>query len=561
MCMIAEITPMSSTSTFTEVSRSPVSTITHQMKQKTNEIHRLQTKPISDTPEYWKQFAHPHPSLAIPACFFDLDSSNTDSKSSSTSKEFQDSTRKKNSDWQLGICYAISLPWGDPSSLPITMWKKLHEIMIEPTVAKTISVFSSSVTLSAGHGYRTGLGMRYLISSPSVLFSYSTNQVARLELKSFWNDGDFQNWENIVRRIRAFQSTVQKRSSSPFDDFLKYSGSTFSVEEWKTLRKIAFIPPTTPDHIEKDLNEFHSSLQKDLISLRKLFRYDPPNRNEVKQDQSKKSIILPSQETEHASNVLFEKLAHWHDEFINITPFRFGNGRILRVVLNIILMHFGFLPLPCAPYSGYIKAIRSNKLYEFFTRQNSDLRRSMVNANGDDLLDIQEVPDPTLLSVKTSILEGEECCPPADSISFSHTKSTDSENKKPSSPFSSNHEKSTESQKEDPLRQKNTDVPYSITGRPTVLNSRKNKITESTQQSNAKIGLIDLLQNEMSPKALETIIKNNHVHYSQEQWLFIAETALSLNRHDLIGVLCEHKCISLTLKMSDALRSTIRKLL
>ena len=62
--------------------------------------------------------------------------------------------------------------------------------------------------------------------------------------------------------------------------------------------------------------------------------------------------------TEEKHRTLVPFLAELHQRFIRIHPFDDGNGRVVRLLMSYILIHFHFLPMVLEDRNAYIKAIQ-----------------------------------------------------------------------------------------------------------------------------------------------------------------------------------------------------------
>lgn len=266
------------------------------------------------------------------------------------------------------------------------LWLDLHKIACEPTNRVTTKT-ELSANLKTGSGYRTGLGMRYLLSSVNVLLFHEQRPELLVELKQFWTaESDFRNWKFVLSKLRAFVKRNPK-TTTPFDDFMSESNtdtdSSIKATCMSLFKKIAFIPDVKSTDIPQRMNEFHHTVMSDCQEL--IAKFD--------------------------LNLLFLRIGQWHCKFTKISPFRFGN-RVIRLWIGHVLMFFGCLPLPCSPKSLYMNAVRTEdpvKLTAFFIQQNYQVRQAFVNIHGDELADTSNKQSDEFNSNYVSSLKKHQC--------------------------------------------------------------------------------------------------------------------------------------------------------
>jgi hypothetical protein len=412
-------------------------------------IYQFSLKPVTVIPSYWYKSGKPHSSQNIPLCFFDVESN---------TNELQR--------WKDGVDYLDSLntvQW-ESNSLFISLFQK----MIQPVA---MDFHGGLVQLKAGNGFRMGCSMKYYISSPLILFTFTKHSYQLSELKQYWNESsDFVHWKEIQTRVEMFKRT-HPNSSQPFDDFLLSDAKALEPKHWKTLQKIAFIPDVKPEDIESKFKQFHQWMIQSL------------------------QAAISSASTKPFDKLTFFKLlADIHHRFTLVLPFRFGNGRIIRCWIGFLLMKFGFLPIPCCSKASYLEAIRSNKLLEFFIEQNQKLKMYMTNEKGDVLLD-----DDHVLNIKQQMAD-------LQCNNDSHDTDPPMSERKPS-------------------------------GKKPVEKDTKENDTKENHQSitNQLIELLPLISNQ----AFEQIVQEDKQKYSSEQWLTIAEAAVSVKKNELVLVLLQ----------------------
>lgn len=104
-------------------------------------------------------------------------------------------------------------------------------------------------------------------------------------------------------------------------------------EESVHIRYTSYLPPM-PEDVPKLMEELTEEYQKPLRSL----------------------------------ETRFERICEWKRNFERIHPFIDGNGRVGRLVMNLLFLQngYGYLHIPAEERDLYFSAIESNTLHEFF---------------------------------------------------------------------------------------------------------------------------------------------------------------------------------------------------
>lgn len=459
-------------------------------------VHQWSDKRIDKIPFYWKHCVHPHILLTIPGCFYD----------STLYDEEHDL-----SCWKAGIDYLHSLSNETLyTEINNEFWLRLHQIIAEPTYRKI-----ATVKFLTGQGFRSGYGFRYRLSDPSILFHHSLTTIdGKQELAQYWSDADVRIWRKLQKQIQSYAVAHPESRTAPFDHFMMKH--QLQPRQWQILKKIAFVPETQPaSAVPAALQSWSTTV---VSQLQQMVQLQNSNKNLIS------SSLSPSSSSSVLGNELWSRLSEWHDGFTKISPFRYGNGRVIRAWLGAICLSFGYLPLPCSPKSDYIRACATTKqLREFFMNQNRILTMFVV------------VPPP-FASSSTTTTE-------TTAASEAEDLSTHIRTKLHLDTISCGHNDTTI------VKSITTDVKSTDVKSESDVGKTKPKLTQVRWQINMA---------DVTGRDLETMIDQEAT--KESDWLSIAELAYVMKRNDLIAILMKKKCISLARdmhRMSPSLSSFV----
>jgi len=154
-------------------------------------------------------------------------------------------------------------------------------------------------------------------------------------IRKVFTDEDVKIWTDFQKKMHELSKDYPNGMLEEL-----YKRRQISEQEWAVWRKLGFIPPL-PDKLPEALRVFKEQLTTKQAELHGTTPAD--------------------------QDMVFAVAAWIHQQLTHLHAYMYGNGRLARLFMNLVLMKHGYLPIECNPEEVYMEycAKADSKLDEF----------------------------------------------------------------------------------------------------------------------------------------------------------------------------------------------------